>query len=94
LLINTSRGEVVDLKALVQALEKGQLSGAVLDVLPNENLASYQPDENQLLQQLIQHPGVVLTPHIAGYSHASFERMSQVLLNKIRSDTQGQRPAL
>ena len=84
-LINTSRGEVVDLNALVQALEKGQLSGAALDVLPNENLDSYQPDENQLLQQLIRRPDVVLTPHIAGYSHASFERMSQVLLDKIRS---------
>jgi D-3-phosphoglycerate dehydrogenase len=86
-LINTSRGEVVDLPALLQALEAGKLSGAALDVLPNENLASYQPDENQLLQALIQRPDVVLTPHIAGYSHASFERMSQVLLNKIRSST-------
>jgi len=86
-LLNTSRGEVVDLPALVQALEAGKLSAAALDVLPNENLASYQPDENQLLQRLIQRPDVVLTPHIAGYSHASFERMSQVLLDKIRSST-------
>ncbi|MFM8806689.1 MAG: hypothetical protein ACKOD1_04940, partial [Sphingomonadales bacterium] len=61
--------------------------GAALDVLPNEKLSSYQPDENQLLQQLMRRPDVVLTPHIAGYSHASFERMSQVLLDKIRSGT-------
>jgi D-3-phosphoglycerate dehydrogenase len=93
-LINTSRGEVVDLKALLQALEKGQLSGAALDVLPNEKLSSYQPDENQLLQALIQRPDVVLTPHIAGYSHESFERMSRVLLDKIRSGLPGQRPVL
>ena len=92
ILINTSRGEVVELKALLRALEKGQVSGAALDVLPNEKLATYQPDENQLLQQLIQRPNVVLTPHIAGYSHASFERMSQVLLHKIRSAIHGEQP--
>jgi len=94
ILINTSRGEVVELKALLRALEKGQVSGAALDVLPNEKLATYQPDENQLLQQLIQRPNVVLTPHIAGYSHASFERMSQVLLHKIRSAIHGEQPPL
>jgi D-3-phosphoglycerate dehydrogenase / 2-oxoglutarate reductase len=80
-LVNTSRGEVVDLPALVQALEKGQLSGAALDVLPNENL------ENQLLQRLIQRSNVVLTPHIAGYSRESFEKMSRVLLAKLREGT-------
>jgi D-3-phosphoglycerate dehydrogenase len=88
-LVNTSRGEVVELPALVEALEKGQLSGAALDVLPNENLASYQPDENQLLQRLIQRPNVVLTPHIAGYSRESFEKMSRVLLEKLRGGTPG-----
>lgn len=84
-LLNTARGEVVDLPALLKALQAGQLSGAALDVLPNENLTSYQPDENQLLQQLMQRPDVILTPHIAGYSHESFERMSQVLLDKLQS---------
>jgi D-3-phosphoglycerate dehydrogenase / 2-oxoglutarate reductase len=88
-LINTSRGEVVDLEALVKALEAGKLSGAALDVLPNENLASYQPNENQLLQRLVQRPDVVLTPHIAGYSQESFERMSQVLLDQLRNVVHG-----
>jgi len=84
--VNTSRGEVVDLPALLQALENGKISGAALDVLPNENLASYQPDENQLLQQLMHRPDVLLTPHIAGYSQQSFERMSWVLLQKLTAD--------
>lgn len=88
-LINTARGEIVDLQALLLALEQGKLSGAALDVLPNENLASYQPDENQLLQRLMQRTDVVLTPHIAGYSRESFERMSKVLLDKLRQGPLG-----
>ncbi len=89
-LINTSRGEVVDLAALVQALDAGQLSGAALDVLPNENLSSYQPNENQLLQRMLHRPNVLLTPHIAGYSRESFERMSRVLLEKVGAHIAGQ----
>ncbi len=89
ILINTARGEVVDLRAMLLALEQGKLSGAALDVLPNENLASYQPDENQLLQRLMQRPDVELTPHIAGYSRESFERMSKVLLDKLKEGPLG-----
>jgi D-3-phosphoglycerate dehydrogenase / 2-oxoglutarate reductase len=83
LIINTSRGKVVDLPALLEALEKGQISGAALDVLPNEKLNTYTPLEQEWLKNLCMNARVLLTPHIAGYSQESFLRMSTVLLKKL-----------
>src|SRR5262249_44931499 len=60
LLVNTSRGPVVDEAALVEALRGGQLAGAALDVFDEEPLAP-----GSRLRELEQ---VVLTPHAAGYS--------------------------
>jgi len=83
LLVNTSRGGIVNLEQLILALEQKKLRGAALDVLPNENLSSYTPLENEQLEQLIQRENVLLTPHIAGYSIEAFERMSTILLGKL-----------
>src|SRR5699024_1414304 len=57
-LINTSRGGVVDERALAEALRGGRLAGAALDVLEQEPLAADDP--------LRGAPGLVVTPHIAG----------------------------
>jgi D-3-phosphoglycerate dehydrogenase len=59
-LVNTSRGAVVDIDALVAALEAGRLDGAGIDVLPQEPIASDHP--------LARHPRVILSPHAAFYS--------------------------
>jgi D-3-phosphoglycerate dehydrogenase len=82
-IINTSRGKVVEIPALLEALENGQISGAALDVLPNEKLNTYTPTEQDWLTKLCVNPRVLLTPHIAGYSQESFLRMSTVLLKKL-----------
>ncbi len=82
--INTSRGGVHDMGAIVRALENGTIKGAALDVLENEKLDSYSREENNLLQTLLKLPNVIVTPHIAGYSHEAFEKMSRVLLNKLQ----------
>lgn len=62
ILINYARGEVVDLNALKTALEKGALSGAAIDVYPEEPAANGDPFHCPL-QQI---PNVLLTPHIGG----------------------------
>jgi len=81
--LNTSRGKVVDLKALADAVKAGRIAGAGLDVLENEKLDSYSEEENNTLRQLLDHPDIIITPHIAGYSHEAFRKMSEVLLEKL-----------
>jgi D-3-phosphoglycerate dehydrogenase len=83
ILINTSRGEVHNTHALIQALEDNIISGLALDVLENERLASYSMGERQQLEKLLNMPNVLLTPHIAGYSHEAFYKMSLVVAEKL-----------
>jgi D-3-phosphoglycerate dehydrogenase len=63
MLVNTARGAVVDVDAVVRALDSGQLDGAALDVLPTEPLTTSHP--------LARHARALLTPHAAFYSTAA-----------------------
>ena len=85
ILLNTSRGAIMDTSALIDALKKGQISGAGLDVLENEKLNSFLSAERQAFEFLTQHPAVIVTPHIAGYSHEAFYRMSFILIQKLEA---------
>jgi len=58
--VNTARGAIVDVAAVLAALDSGKLSGAALDVLPDEPVS---PES-----RLLGHPRVILTPHAAFYS--------------------------
>jgi D-3-phosphoglycerate dehydrogenase len=82
-ILNTSRGSVADTTALINALQKGRIAGAGLDVLENEDLDSYNNAEKQELQFLTQHPAVLLTPHIAGYTREAFLKMCEVIIEKL-----------
>lgn len=69
LLINTSRGSIVDQEALLEALKVGKLGGAALDVLERE-------PPGELEMELIKHPNVVVTPHIGSQTVEAQRRIA------------------
>lgn len=83
-LLNTSRGKVLNTAALVKALDSGKVLGAALDVLENEKLNTLTEKQKADLDTLLNKPNVLVTPHIAGWTHESKQRIAEVLLEKIR----------
>ena len=78
MLINVSRGALVDDAALVEALVSGQLAGAGLDVFTREPLAL----TGHPLSPLFTLPNVMLTPHLAFYTHEAMERLERETLER------------
>lgn len=81
-LINTSRGEVVHTTDLLEAMDQGILRAAGLDVFENEHPDSWSDQEKTVMNRLLSHPRIITTPHIAGYSLESPEKMARILLEK------------
>ncbi|MBF9254806.1 phosphoglycerate dehydrogenase [Pontibacter sp. 172403-2] len=82
--LNTSRGDVVDQAALIQHLQNGRIKGAALDVLENEKLHTLSAQQQAQFSYLASAGNVLLTPHIAGWTHESYIRINEVLVSKIR----------
>lgn len=83
LLVNVSRGGLVDSAAVVRALESGQLGGAAFDVLESE------PD---VPTGLLGHPGVLLTPHVAFSSDASVRELRRRAAEDVVRVLRGEAP--
>lgn len=87
-LINLSRGKIVDTAALVRGLESGKVLGVCLDVLEYEK-SSFENmfDDRTALpapfQYLLGSDRVILSPHVGGWTHESYYKLSKVLLDKI-----------
>jgi D-3-phosphoglycerate dehydrogenase len=84
--INTARGKSVVTTDLVSALQSGKILGAGLDVLEYEKLSFetlFEGEKPEAFEYLLNATNVLLTPHIAGWTFESKEKLAQVIVNKI-----------
>lgn len=85
--INTSRGNNVVTADLVEALKNGKIIGAGLDVLEYEKLSFenlfIDSEKPEAFEYLLQAENVLLTPHIAGWTFESHEKLAQTIVDKI-----------
>lgn len=81
ILLNTSRGEVVDSSAVLRGLNKGLIIAAGLDVLEVEKFPGLK--EQEWYEGLISSKKVLLSPHVAGWTVESYRKISEVLAGKL-----------
>jgi len=84
-LLNAARGEIAVLADVLAGLQIGKLRGAALDVLENEKLAQLSPEQQATFDALAALPNVIFSPHVAGWTHESYVRINEVLVEKIKS---------
>jgi phosphogluconate 2-dehydrogenase len=83
--VNIARGRVVDEKALIAALQRGEIRGAGLDVFEHEPLAADSP--------LLAMPNVVATPHIGSATEETRRAMAELAVKNLSAGLRGERPA-
>lgn len=84
-ILNTARGEVLKNKALIALLESGKLIGAGLDVLENEKINKLTEEEKSDFEKLASFSNVIFTPHVAGWTFESYQRINEVIVSKLQS---------
>lgn len=84
--LNTARGELVTLDTLNWAMDEAVVKGAVLDVLENEKFQNFTLEQKAAFQKLALRDEVVFTPHVAGWTLESYEKINKVLVEKIQKN--------
>ena len=86
-IINTARGKCIKTKDLVRGINENKVLGAALDVLESEKNSfeqlSQTTESNSNLSALVNSKKIVLTPHVAGWTHESKINMVKIVLKKI-----------
>jgi D-3-phosphoglycerate dehydrogenase len=82
-LMNTSRGKVVQMGALYNGLQSGKIRGACLDVVDEEPPTGMDAETKRKYDEMLLMKNVIITPHIAGYSYEAIYKMSKILLERI-----------
>ncbi|MBV8433250.1 MAG: phosphoglycerate dehydrogenase [Candidatus Eremiobacteraeota bacterium] len=77
-LVNCARGAVLDLAAVLEALDAGRLRAAAIDVVPEE-----PPPPHSYSSRILTHPRVVATPHLGGSTHEALERIALELAEDV-----------
>ncbi len=84
LLVNTSRGRVIEEGALLEALQEKRIGGAALDVFANEPIFGDHP--------FAKLENIVLSPHIGAMTQEAAERLSEAVARQVRDILEGRRP--
>lgn len=81
--LNAARGEIVNTKAVLKAIDEGKILGAGLDVLEKEKFPTLS--DSNFYTALAAHPKVLLTPHVGGWTFDSYRKISEVLAAKLKN---------
>jgi D-3-phosphoglycerate dehydrogenase len=82
-LINVCRGGVLNMPQTIDNIDSGKIIGACFDVLENEKLLNLSNPQQKDFDYLINKQNVVLSPHIAGWTFESYEKIAQTILSKL-----------
>ncbi len=80
LLVNAARGPIVHMPDLLLALDQHHLEGACLDTLPIEDPQRW---DQEIMNKILAHPRIIISPHVAGWTCESYRDISEVLAQKI-----------
>jgi D-3-phosphoglycerate dehydrogenase len=85
ILMNSSRGAICSLDAILAGLQSGQLIGLALDVLPNEQVARWSDAEKGRFRAISAFPQTIFSPHVAGWTRESYWKINDALIEKIKA---------
>ena len=96
IILNTSRGALIDTEALIEGIRSGKVGGAGLDVYEEESEFFYEDLSESILKddvlsRLIMMPNVLVTSHQAFLTHEALERIAEITLGNLRSCFNGEK---
>ena len=96
IILNTSRGALIDTEALIEGIRSGKIGGAGLDVYEEESEFFYEDLSESILQddilsRLIMMPNVLVTSHQAFLTHEALERIAEITLGNLKSCFDGEK---